>query len=163
MRLRLCCSKFTELIPYIMQNQPPIDWNKPDCLVSKYFTVREVTQGDEQRIPTPGSEEEINIFALAAELDLIREAWGEPIGVTSWNRPYWVNKAVGGVSNSQHITGGAADIYPINGGGQEFEDWLDVEWGGALGYGQAAGRGFTHIDLRGGGYKRGPGEIRWSY
>lgn len=146
-----------------MNTQHAIDWNKPDCLVSKYFTVREVTQGDEQRIPTPGSEEEINILTLAAELDLVREAWGGPIGVTSWHRPYWVNKAVGGVSNSQHITGGAADIYPIGASEYEFEEWLDARWGGALGYGAAAGRGFTHVDLRGGGFDRGQGEIRWSY
>jgi Peptidase M15 len=71
-----------------------------------------------------------------------------PIGVTSWYRPYAVNLAVGGVPDSQHITGAAVDIYPMEGGDQEFEDWLDNNWGGALGYGQAAGRGFTHIDLR---------------
>jgi Peptidase M15 len=146
-----------------MTTQTPIDWTNPACPISRHFTVGEVTQNDPERVPTPGSEEEINIFALAAELDLIRDAWGEPIGVTSWYRPYAINLAVGGVSNSQHITGGAADIYPINGGEQEFEDWLDVDWGGALGYGQAAGRGFTHVDIRGGGYKRGPGEIRWPY
>lgn len=146
-----------------MQSQHAIDWNRPDCLISKYFSVREVTQGDEQRIPAPGSAEEINILTLAAELDLIREAWDGPIGVTSWNRPYWVNRAVGGVSNSQHITGGAADIYPIDSSEYEFEEWLDARWGGAMGYGAAAGRGFTHIDLRGGGFDRGEGEIRWTY
>jgi hypothetical protein len=146
-----------------MNTQRSIDWADPACPISRYFTVGEVTQNDPERVPTPGSEEEINIFALAAELDLIREQWGEPIGVTSWYRPYHINLAVGGVSNSQHISGAAADIYPINGGGQEFEEWLDIYWGGALGYGQASGRGFTHVDLRGGGFKDGTGEIRWTY
>jgi hypothetical protein len=146
-----------------MQTQHAIDWGNPACLLSKYFTVGEVTQNDPERVPTPGSEEEINILCLAAELDLIREAWDGPIGVTSWFRPYHINLAVGGVSNSQHITGGAADIYPIGASEYEFEEWLDARWGGALGYGAAAGRGFTHVDLRGGGFDRGQGEIRWTY
>lgn len=146
-----------------MSTQNAIDWGNPDCLVSKYFTVGEVTQNDPERIPMPGSVEEINILVLAAELDLIREAHDGPIGITSWNRPYDINLAVGGVPDSQHITGAAADIYPIDGDGQDFEDWLDSLWGGALGYGQFSGRGFTHIDLRGGGFKRGEGEIRWYY
>jgi Peptidase M15 len=146
-----------------MQSQHAIDWNDPACLLSKYFTVGEVTQNDPERVPSPGSEEEINILSLAAEFDLIREDWDGPIGVTSWYRPYEINLAVGGVPNSQHITGGAVDLYPLEGGNLEFEDWLNLNWGGALGYGQAAGRGFTHIDLRGGGWKRGPGDIRWNY
>jgi hypothetical protein len=144
-----------------MQNQPQIDWNDPDCLISKCFTVGEVTQGDPERIPSPGSIEEINILALAADLDLVRIEWNGPIGVTSWNRPYWINLAVGGVVDSQHITGGAADIYPIGGDIYEFQDWLDARWGGGLGYGAA--RGFVHVDLRDGGWERGPGVIRWTY
>jgi hypothetical protein len=51
----------------------------------------------------------------------------------------------------------------MEGGDYEFEDFLDNNWGGALGYGQAAGRGFTHLDLRGGGWRRGMGDIRWDY
>lgn len=146
----------------IMQTQHAIDWHNPQCLVSKYFSVAEVTQGDDRRIPAPGSEEELNILYLAADLDLLREAWGNAICVTSWYRPYEINLAVGGVENSQHITGAAVDIYPAN-DAPHFEDWLDSKWGGALGYGQASGRGFTHIDLRGGGFERGAAEIRWFY
>jgi putative chitinase len=146
-----------------MRTQHAIDWSNPDCLISKFFKVSEVTQGDVERIPSPGSEEEINSLTLAAELDLIREAWAGPIGVTSWYRPYAINLAVGGVPDSQHITGAAADIYPIDGDCQDFEDWLDERWGGGLGYGAFSGREFTHIDLRGGGFERGAGEIRWFY
>jgi Peptidase M15 len=144
-----------------MTTQHAIDWNAPDCKVSKFFNVSEVTNGDPERIPTPGSEEEMNILALLADLDLVREAWDGPIGITSFFRPYHVNKAIGGASNSQHIYGLAADIYPIDGDIYEFQDWLDARWGGALGYGAA--RGFVHVDLRGGGWERGEAEIRWSY
>lgn len=148
-----------------MITQPLIDWTNPACLISQYFSVAEVTQGDPDRIPTPGSEEESNILALAAELDKIRDEWGGPIGVTSWYRPYQINLAVGGVPDSQHIHGLAADIYPANGDIYDFELWLAENWDGAVGYG--AERGFVHVDLRGGGWQRQdyPGEepIRWYY
>lgn len=140
-----------------------IDWTDPHYKISKYFTVAEVTQNDDRRIPLARSEAERNIVALAKELDQVRDSWGSAILVTSWYRPPAINRAVGGVSNSQHIYGAAADIYPANGNDLVFEQWLDRKWGGALGYGQSSGRGFTHVDLRGGGYEHGSGSIRWDY
>ena len=142
----------------------PIDWRNPKCKISRYFSVQEVTQGDFRRIPEAGSPIEANILRLAIELDQVREAWQSPIGVTSWYRPPDVNAAVGGVSNSQHLYGLAADIYTLDAPDQyhprnrEFEHWLDTTvWTDrALGYGCKAHRGFTHVDLR-------PGRIRWDY
>ena len=139
----------------------PINWQDMNARVSRYFTVGEVTQKDRRRIPRAGSQEEKNILLLAQELDKVRDAWGSPIGVTSWyrpNSPIDINAEVGGVPNSQHITGRAADIYTLDGRDQQFEHWLDtVAWKDrALGYGVAAGRGFTHVDLR-------SGNIRWPY
>ena len=141
----------------------PIDWHNPRCKVSRYFTVAEVTQGKSNRIPERGSQEEANILRLAKELDVVREAWGSPIGVTSWYRPAAVNQAVGGVADSQHIYGLAADIYTMDATdqwhprNQEFERWLDqTAWRDrALGFGCAANKGFTHVDLR--------GRLRWDY
>ena len=43
-------------------------------------------------------------------LDPLRKAYGRAITVSSGYRSKEVNKAVGGVSNSQHTTGCAADI-----------------------------------------------------
>ncbi|MBW4617579.1 MAG: DUF882 domain-containing protein [Desmonostoc vinosum HA7617-LM4] len=140
-----------------------VDWNDMNCKVSQYFTVAEVTQKDRRRIPTKGSEIERNILALVVELDKIRQEWGVPIGVTSWYRPPLINAAVGGVANSQHINGGAIDIYTMDGREVEFECFLKEHWGGGLGYGVASGKGFTHLDLRGGGWRRGAGKIRWNY
>jgi Peptidase M15 len=142
----------------------PVDgWNDGAVLISQFFTVHDVTNGDDRRIPEKGSEVEANVLKMAQELDKVRSEWGSPIGVTSWNRPYAINYEVGGVSNSQHITGGAADIYTLDGRDYEFEDFLDRHWGGGLGYGVASGKRFTHLDLREGGWRNGPGTIRWMY
>ena len=52
-----------------------------------------------------------NIAALVDKvLDPLREAWGKPITVTSGYRCPELNRRVGGVSGSMHLTGCAADI-----------------------------------------------------
>ncbi|MGF1481259.1 MAG: D-Ala-D-Ala carboxypeptidase family metallohydrolase [Cyanophyceae cyanobacterium] len=134
-----------------------IDWDDPNSYVSEYFTVKEVTQGDRRRIPQTDDIKQ-NIVTLAKYMDEVRKLWGSAIGVTSWYRPPRINAMVGGVRNSQHISGRAVDVYPLNGKSAEFEQWLDqVAWKNrALGYGVASGRGFTHLDLR-------PKRIRWHY
>lgn len=147
-------AKFPE--PVKARSDADINWKESDCMISQFFTVGEVTQLDPRRIPTDAGVIK-NILAIAKELDKIRKKWGAPIGVTSWYRPAAVNAEVGGVSNSQHIMGGAVDVYDISGRAQEFETFLDREWGDrALGRGVASGRGFTHLDLR-------LGRLRWDY
>ena len=60
---------------------------------------------------TPTPEEKEKLRQLAEDiLQPIRDAWKSPIVVTSGYRSEAVNKAVGGVSNSQHQFGEAADI-----------------------------------------------------
>ncbi len=139
-----------------------IDWSEPGCPISEFFTAGEVTQNDPRRIPRDAGVEG-RIIAIALELDKLREEWGSSIGCTSWYRPAAINREVGGASQSQHITGGAVDVFAHNGNDYRFEDFLDAHWGGGLGYGVASGRGFTHLDLREGGWRRGPGTIRWTY
>lgn len=138
-----------------------IDWDNNNCKVSKYFTVGEVTQYDARR--TPKGDVIPRVLELASHLDEIREAWGHPVGVTSWYRPPEVNREVGGSQYSQHMQGWAADIYPVTGGTTfDFQTWLDPQWGDALGYGSH--RGFVHIDLREGlGFNGEQGWIRWDY
>lgn len=81
----------------------------------KYFTIAELcasATATAKRIdntPTPGIAQ--NLERLVANiLDPLREAWGSPVDVTSGYRCPELNKAVGGVRNSQHMTGQAADI-----------------------------------------------------
>lgn len=130
-----------------------VDWNDFDCKISKYFTVGEATNRDKRRIPDR-LEIQQNILTLASKLDDIRDAWGSAIAVTSWYRPPAVNRAVGGASRSQHLTGRAVDICPVEGSIYDFQKWLDARWRMALGYG--AKKGFVHIDMR-------AGKIRWNY
>lgn len=133
-----------------------INWQDFESPVSQFFVVGEVSNYDRRRLVPPNSTIAKNARFLAVLLDRIRSDWGSPIGVTSWYRPPAINSAVGGVPNSQHLTGGAADLYPINGKLMEFERFLDHRWDRALGYGMRAGRGFVHVDLR-------RGRIRWDY
>ena len=60
---------------------------------------------------TPDGEAIKNLeFLVEKILDPLRELWGAPIYVNSGYRSPAVNAAVGGVKNSQHLRGEAADI-----------------------------------------------------
>jgi putative chitinase len=106
-----------------------------------------------------------NILKIMQEVQKIRDDYGKPITITSGYRPEHINRAVNGVSGSRHISGEAVDICPsdpqadIN----DFQNWLDQHWYGALGYGAA--KGFVHIDCRNGlGWKTGGKKgDRWDY
>lgn len=59
--------------------------------------------------PTWAQVENLNRLATTI-LDPIRKVYGKPIKVTSGFRSTLLNAAVGGVSNSQHLQGLAADL-----------------------------------------------------
>ena len=81
----------------------------------KYFTIEELCHSDTANARgidnTPTEEVKENLQALIENvLDPVREWYGKPIYVNSGYRCTELNKAVGGVSNSQHVKGEAADI-----------------------------------------------------
>ena len=81
----------------------------------KYFTIKELTKSAKAQANgidnTPGKEEINNLTQLVDKvLDPLREMYGKPIRVNSGYRCKKLNSLVGGVSNSQHLTGQAADI-----------------------------------------------------
>lgn len=83
--------------------------------MGKYFTIDELCKSDTAKKKginnTPTAEIKQKLGVLIDELlDPVREAWGKPIRVNSGYRCAKLNKAVGGVSNSQHIKGEAADL-----------------------------------------------------
>jgi hypothetical protein len=69
--------------------------------------------------------EHLNDLALA--LDDVRSEWGSGIIVTSGYRNDKLNSAVGGVPNSVHRLGWAADIVPANGDYEGFVKFIK-EW-----------------------------------
>lgn len=87
------------------------------------------------------------IIDLAHALEGVREKLGEPIHVTSWYRDAAANYAAGGVSNSEHMLGIAADFYCDTLSPVEIYDMLDKEWQGGLGIYPS----WNHIDLGGWG------------
>lgn len=85
----------------------------------KYFTIKELTKSSvAKRLGinnTPNKEIIDNLTALTENvLDPLREAWGQAIIVTSGYRCNSLNNAVGGVKNSQHLLGQAADIHTVS-------------------------------------------------
>ncbi len=126
-----------------------IDWGNFDALVTPNLTVGEVLQFDRRRRPSAQSSVIPRILGTAAEFQSIRQAWGRPLGMTSFYRPEPINREVGGVPNSFHVSGLAMDIYPIGLPLQVLYDWLIVRWTG--GFGDGRDRGFIHLDRRTGG------------
>ena len=74
----------------------------------------------------PSVQQMINLVYLTAYvLEPLRVAMGEPIKIGSGFRSPALNKAVGGVSNSQHLKGQAADLC-IDGDLKKGKKWF--EW-----------------------------------
>lgn len=81
----------------------------------KHFTIEELCHSDTANARgidnTPTEEVKENLQELIENvLDPLREAYGKPIYVNSGYRCPALNKAVGGVSTSEHQSGRAADI-----------------------------------------------------
>ena len=73
----------------------------------------------------PNAQQIISLVYLAAYvLEPLREAMHEPIPISSGFRCEQLNRAVGGVSNSQHMRGQAADLC-IGGDMKKGRKWFD--------------------------------------
>lgn len=85
----------------------------------KYFSIRELTKSMnavKRGIDnTPNAEQRQSLIDLVEHvLDPLRERWGAPIIVSSGFRNPTVNRLAGGVANSQHLKGEAADIHTVS-------------------------------------------------
>ena len=82
---------------------------------SKYFKLEELLQSDTalaasiENLPSWSDVDNLRELAVSV-LDPIRQAWGQPLKVTSGYRSPQLNAAVGGVPTSGHLEGCAADI-----------------------------------------------------
>ena len=98
--------------------------------ISKNFTLDELTASETAKkrriINAPGVDEVCNLCALVHHvLQPLRDAMGEAIKIGSGYRCPQLNAAVGGVSNSQHVKGEAADLC-IDGNIEKGRKWF--EW-----------------------------------
>jgi hypothetical protein len=98
--------------------------------ISKNFTFEELTASATAKAKgirnNPGQTDIINLCALVHRvLQPLRDAMGQPIKIGSGFRSLALNMAVGGVSNSQHMKGEAADLC-IDGDIQKGKRWF--EW-----------------------------------
>lgn len=82
---------------------------------SRYFKLEELLQSDTalaasiENLPSWLNVDNLRELAVSV-LDPIRQAWGQPLKVTSGYRSPQLNAAVGGVPTSGHLEGCAADI-----------------------------------------------------
>ena len=87
--------------------------------LTKNFSLEEltfsITANNHGINNTPNAEAKAYLQRMAVEiLQPIRDAWGQPIVISSGYRCPRLNAAVGGVKGSQHLLGQAADIKANN-------------------------------------------------
>lgn len=98
--------------------------------ISKNFTLEELCASATAKAKgisnNPGQTSIVSLCALVHRvLQPLRDAMGHPIKIGSGFRSLVLNRAVGGVSNSQHMKGEAADLC-IDGDLQKGKRWF--EW-----------------------------------
>lgn len=118
----------------------------------KYFTMQEFACKHCGELPPQGMNE-----VLLAKLDELRDRIGAPIIVTSGYRCPEHNAAVGGVENSQHVQGTAADIYCDAVSVDQLADAAAAI--GFDGIGRYYNSGFVHVDCRDNG--QSPNYYQW--
>ncbi len=124
-----------------------INWRDFDKRITPNFTVGEVSNWDARRVVSNPIHAD-NAIRLAKELQKARDFIGRPIKVNSWFRPPDINRAIGGASNSQHLTANAADIACPDLAFAKFLTIFRTNWDGyLLAYPLSK---FLHVDLRAG-------------
>ena len=101
--------------------------------ISKNFTLEELCASATAKAKgirnNPGQTDVVNLCALVHRvLQPLREAMGHPIKIGSGYRSLALNNAAGGVRNSQHMRGEAADLC-IDGDikkGKRWFEWIKI-------------------------------------
>lgn len=116
-------------------------------MLSEHFSESEMSCHHCGQLPAGG----INGVLLDG-LERLRTIVGKPIYVTNAYRCPEHNAAVGGVSNSQHVQGTAADIYVDGMGVWELANICKQIFDGV---GEYYGQEFVHVDMRDNGNSTG--------
>lgn len=134
-----------------------------ETYISKNFTLEElcasVTAKTKGIRNNPGQTDIINLCALVHNvLQPLRNWWGRPIKIGSGFRSIALNNAVGGVRNSQHMRGEAADLC-IEGDlkqGREWFNWIKnhCDFDQLIWEHNAKGSYWVHVSYRADGKNR---------
>lgn len=108
--------------------------------ISKHFKVKEFAQKDFRCDKIIVDTELIDV------LEDIRAHFNKPVNVTSGYRTPEYNTKIGGVKNSQHTKGTAADIKVSSIPAKEVQKYLKHKYPNKYGIGSYST--FTHIDVR---------------
>ena len=97
--------------------------------ISKNFTLEEFTASATAKAKgirnNPGQTDIVNLCGLVHNvLQPLRKWWGKEVKIGSGYRSLALNQAVGGVKNSQHMRGEAADLC-IDGDIQKGKQWFN--------------------------------------
>lgn len=98
--------------------------------ISKNFTLEELCASDTAKAKgirnVPDTQQTLNLCALVHKvLQPLRDIYGGQVKIGSGFRCPALNKAVGGVSNSQHMKGEAADLC-IDGDINKGKRWIEI-------------------------------------
>ena len=131
--------------------------------ISKSFVLEEFTKSDTAKakgiVNAIGQAEVVNLCALVHQvLQPLRDAMGHQVKIGSGYRCPRLNAAVGGVKNSQHMTGEAADLC-IDGDmakGKRWFDWIKshCEFDQLIWEHNAKGNYWVHVSYRSDGKNR---------
>ena len=108
--------------------------------ISEHFTVIEFAQKDFRCDKVIVDTELIDV------LEDIRAHFNKPVIITSAYRTPEYNEKIGGVKNSQHCKGTAADIKVKGVTAKKVQKYLEQKYWDKYGIGSY--RTFTHIDIR---------------
>ena len=80
--------------------------------LSEHFTLGEMTRSNShpEVYNIPSHEAIANLKRVCSWLEVLRERYGKPIVINSGYRSPQLNKKIGGVPTSNHLTGCAVDI-----------------------------------------------------
>ena len=92
----------------------------PTLHLSEHFTLGEMTKTNTKIENVPNEAQVENLKRLCGWLEMLRDEWNkrygvgdEPIIINSGYRSEALNRAVGGVAGSNHLTGCAVDIHVL--------------------------------------------------
>ena len=138
-----------------MENTPNNECNKRtvpllhmDAVrLSAHFTLEELVNSQKYPDNNPSLQDVVNlVYGCRLLLEPAREAIGCPIIINSGFRNPRVNALVGGVRNSQHLLGQAADIRPMD--PHQFHRLVDFLRHHALTDQLLTGNGWLHISWK---------------